>query len=226
MSVHEGHRARMKNRFCKNGLSNMEPHEVLEIMLYYCIPRRDTNEIAHKLIKRYKTVGGVLQATPQELKTIEGIGENATFFLTLLNEFVRYINIERTADVKLITGLEDCVDYVRPLFSGISKERAYLLCLDAKSSVLGCHLLCEGSVTSTNLSAREVVEVALNAKTASVILVHNHPGGLALPSAEDIDTTNYLASILEGIKVRLVDHIIISDDDYLSMARIGILNNP
>ena len=107
----------------------------------------------------------------------------------------------------------------------MASERAYLLCLDAKSSVLGCHLLCEGSVTSTSLSAREVVEFALNARAASVILVHNHPGGLALPSAEDIDTTNYLASILEGVKVRLVDHIIISDKDYLSMARIGILNN-
>ena len=225
MSIHEGHRARMKNRFRKNGLSNMEPHEVLEIMLYYCIPRSDTNEIAHKLIKRYKTLGGVLQATPQELQSIEGIGENTTFFLSLLNDFVRYVNVERTANIKLITGLDDCVEYVRPLFDGISKERAYLLCLDAKSSVLGCHLLCEGSVTSTRLSAREVVEFALNARAASVILVHNHPGGLALPSAEDIDTTNYLASILEGVKVRLVDHIIISDKDYLSMARIGILNN-
>ena len=119
MSIHDGHRQRMRNRFLKSGLANMETHEVLELLLYHCIPRSDTNALAHRLIKRYKTLRGVLQAPVAELMAIEGVGEGTATFLSLLNETVRYVNVEKAADIKIIESVEHCVEYVCPLFDGV-----------------------------------------------------------------------------------------------------------
>ena len=222
MSIHDGHRQRMRNRFQKEGLANFEPHEVLELLLYFSIPRSDTNEIAHNLIKRYKTVGRVLQASEKELQSFGGIGENTTFFLSLLNEANRYINAECTKDTQMLYTVEDCGSYLLNLFKGIAKETVYLLCLDAKSAVLGHYEICEGSVTSVNLPVREIVNIALNANAASVILAHNHPGGFAIPSREDEQATQHLSNVLRGIDVILADHIIFSENDYISMAQSSL----
>jgi DNA repair protein RadC len=222
MSIHDGHRQRMRNRFQKEGLANFEPHEVLELLLYFSIPRSDTNEIAHNLIKRYKTVGRVLQASDKELQSFGGIGENTTFFLSLLNEANRYINAERTQDTQMLYTVEDYGSYLLNLFKGVAKETVYLLCLDAKSAVLGHYEICEGSVTSVNLPVREIVNIALNANAASVILAHNHPGGFAIPSREDELATQHLANVLRGIDVILADHVIFSENDYISMAQSSL----
>ena len=222
MSIHDGHRQRMRNRFQKEGLANFEPHEVLELLLYFSIPRSDTNEIAHNLIKRYKTVGRVLQASEKELQSFGGIGENTTFFLSLLNEANRYINAERTKDTEMLYTVEDYGSYLLNLFKGVARETVYLLCLDAKSAVLGHYEICEGSVTSVNLPVREIVNIALNANAASVILAHNHPGGFAIPSHEDEQATQHLANVLRGIDVILADHIIFSENDYISMAQSSL----
>lgn len=219
MSIHNGHRQRMRNRFQKEGLANFEPHEVLELLLYFCFPRGDTNEIAHELINRYKTVGRVLQASPKELLTFNGIGENTTFFLSLLNATNGYINAEQIQNADMLYTIEDYGDYFLKLFKRTTKETVYLLCLDAKCMVLGHYLVCEGSVCSVNLPVREIVNIALNTNAASVILAHNHPGGLAIPSQEDEQTTLHLANVLKSIDVILADHIIFSDEDYVSMAQ-------
>lgn len=222
MSIHDGHRERMRQRFKKEGFASFEPHEVLEMLLYYCIPRGNTNEMAHKLIDRYKTISRVLQTSPKELQTFNGIGENAAFFLSLLNEAVRYINVEEAVEDELLFDLDTYAKYLTKLFSGLSNEAVYLVCLDAKRMVLGHYLVSEGSAISTNLPIREIVDIALTSNAASVILAHNHPGGFAIPSEEDIEATVHLANVLRSVDVYLVDHVIFSDKDYISMMQSGI----
>ena len=225
MAIHDGHRQRMRKRFEKEGLANFEAHEVLELMLYYCIPRADTNEIAHKLIRRYGTIDRVLQTSPKELQKMEGIGENASFYLALMNEAIRYINVERATQMDACSDLVDYRTYLKHFFDGLSKEAAYLLCLDAKGKPLGHYKISEGSVTSTPLPLRDIVEIAITSNAASVILAHNHPGGLAIPSEEDKQATVRLLSILNDMGIILADHIVFSGGDYISLMQNGFLRD-
>lgn len=217
MSVHDGHRRRMRERFLKNGLSSFEKHEVLEILLFYCVPRANINEVAHRLIDRFKTVYGVLRATPEELLSVEGVGESTVTYLSLLNEAVRYVGVEKSEDMDCLPDTDACVAYLKELFVGMNKETVYLLCLDAKRTVLGHYLISEGSVTSANIPTRTVIAKVLSSNAAYAVLAHNHPGGLAIPSMEDEEATAYIEMMLQGVGVTLLDHIIISDRDYVSL---------
>lgn len=217
MSVHNGHRQRMRDRFLKNGLSSFEKHEVLEILLFYCVPRVNINEVAHRLIDRFKTVNGVLRATPEELLSVEGVGESMVTYLSLLNETIRYVGVERSENMDCLPDTEACVSYLKELFVGVSNETVYLLCLDAKRSVIGHYLISEGSVTSASIPTRTVISKVLSSNAVYAVLAHNHPGGFAIPSAEDEEATAYLELMLQGVGVTLLDHIIISDRDYVSL---------
>lgn len=218
MSIHDGHRQRMKQRFLQHGLSGFNEHEVLELLLFYCIPRRDTNEIAHNLIDRFKTLPKVLDATVPQLQEVEGMGENAAVFLSLIRETNGYYHKHRYA---LDQPLKNCNEYGWYLHAAFATERneaVYLLCLDAKCMVLACEKVTEGNVNTTAVPIRRIVEIALAKKATSVVLAHNHPSGVATPSDEDIQTTYQLGRILYSVGVSLVDHIIVADDEFTSMA--------
>jgi len=221
LSIHNGHRERMRQRIKKETMENFAPHEVLEVLLYYCIPREDTNPIAHALIKRYKTVARVLEASPLELQQFDGIGEGAAFFLSMLNQANRYINIERSTKdcTKSLLSISDYSKYLIDLFDGLANEAAYILCLDAKGVPLGHFKIGEGDMISTPISMRKVTEVVMTSNAAAVILAHNHPNGLTLPSDDDIVVTNNLAAFLRDLNVCLIDHIIVSGKDYLSVTQ-------
>lgn len=218
MSTHDGHRQRMKKRFLKNGLNDFSEHEVLELLLFYCIPRRDTNEIAHNLCNQFGSFAKVLDASVQELIKVEGMGENAATFLSLIRETNRYYQINRFDLNEALTTYDKCGDFLCPFFATEKNEAVYLLCLDAKCMVLSCEKIAEGSVNSTTVPARRVVQMALDKNATSVVLAHNHPSGIATPSDEDIQTTVKLAKTLGAVCVTLVDHIIVADDDYVSLA--------
>ena len=224
MSIHDGHRKRLKERFHKEGLDHFEKHQVLELLLFYCIPRVDTNEIAHRLLKRFKTVSGVLEAAPAELKKVEGMGDNAAQFLHLIMELMRYCAVERSTADEILTTVEQCGNYMIPYFQGRRNETVYLLCLDSKCKVLSCKMVGEGSINSAGVPIRRVVEMALGEGATSVVLAHNHPSGIALPSDEDQHTTIRLAKALNAVEITLVDHIVIADDDFVSMAQSGMYN--
>ena len=217
MSLHSGHRQRMRERFLNCGLSDFEKHEVLELLLYYCIPRVNTNELAHRLIGRFKTIARVLQATPDELMSVEGIGESTATYLALLNETIRYVGVERSMEMEVLNTAEAYVAYLKNLFLGMSTEAVYMLCLDAKQAVIGHYLLSEGTVTSANIPTRTLLSKALSTNAVYVILAHNHPGGLPLPSKEDEEVTVHIASLLRAADVTLLDHVIVSDSNHISM---------
>ena len=221
MSIHEGHRQRLKERFCKEGLENFDDLYVLELLLYYCITRKDTNPIAHNLLKKFGSLQRVLEASRSELMTVEGIGEHAALFLNLIREVGRYYQVKSSQIGQILNTIEQCGQFMQPYFFARDKETVYLLCLDAKCKVLCCKKVEEGSVNSANISIRKVVETALSANASSVVLGHNHPSGLALPSAEDIQTTKRLSSALHLVDITLVDHLIFADDEFVSVAQSG-----
>ena len=221
MSVHDGHRQRLKQRFLETGLDSFTEVQTLELLLFYAIARKDTNPIAHALLDRFGSLAQVLDAPVTELSKVPGIGENAALLLRLSKEMGRRYLVSRTGQVTILSSLEECASYIVPYFYGRELETVFLLCLDAKCKVLCCKEIGEGSVNATEISVRKIVEMALAFNASSVVLAHNHPSGLAIPSEQDLLTTKRIAMALGTIDVTLADHIIVADDDYVSLAQSG-----
>lgn len=217
MSVHEGHRQRLKDRFCKEGLDNFNDLYVLELLLFYCISRKDTNEIAHRLLERFGSLRQILDADRSELLKVEGIGEHTAIFLSLIREVGRYYTIDREKTGTVLRTTRECCSYIKTFFYGRNVETVFLLSLDAKCKVLSCRKVCEGSVNSASVSARRIVEIALQEGASTVILAHNHPSGIAIPSEEDVQTTIKIGHALKAVDIILADHIVVSDMDSISM---------
>ena len=221
MSIHDGHRERLKDRFLREGLDNFDDLYVLELLLYYAIPQKDTNPIAHALLSYFGSLTAVFEATPEELQKVPGIGKNAATFLSLIPQLGRYYQIKRSEPGDILRTISQCGNYLVPYFYGRENETVFLLCLDAKCKVLGCKLVGEGSVNSANIPIRRVVEIALNTNATSVVLAHNHPSGLALPSHDDIETTLRVAKAMDAVEITLADHIVVADEDFVSLVQSG-----
>lgn len=221
MSIHDGHRQRLKTRFLEEGLDNFDEVNVLELLLFYCIPRKDTNPIAHALLDHFGSLSRVLEADVEELKKVPGISDHSATLLALVTELGRYYQVDCAQRVEVLTTLDACGAYLVPRFFGRSNETVFLLCLDAKCKVLCCKEIGEGSVNSTSISIRKVVETALSANATTVVLAHNHPSGVALPSSEDVQTTRRIAAALSAVEVHLADHIVVAEGDYVSMVQSG-----
>lgn len=221
MSIHSGHRQRLKERFLKEGLDNFNELQVLELLLFYCIPRQDTNPTAHALLERFGSLAQVLEAPSSELMKVPGIGEATATFLPLMASLCRYYLVHRTASNVILNTIEQCGNYLLPFFCGRRNEVVYLLCLDAKCKVLSCKEVGEGSVNSASVPIRRIVEMALADNATSVVLAHNHPSGMAVPSGEDQLTTRRLALSLSTVDIELVDHLVIADDDFVSLRQSG-----
>jgi len=219
MSIHEGHRQRLKDRFRREGLDNFDELYVLELLLFYCIPRKDTNPIAHRLLDQFGSLTAVLEASPEELEKVEGISEAASTFLSLITQVGRYYQVRRAEPGDILRTSDQCGNYLMPYFFGRDTETVFMLCLDAKCKVICCKKVGEGNVNSANIPIRRVVEMALSANATSVVLAHNHPSGLALPSADDVQTTLRVSAALETVEITLADHIVVCGDDYISMAQ-------
>ena len=222
MGIHDGHREKMRHRFCETGLEGFADHEALELLLYYAIPRRDTNELAHRLLARYGSLAALLQAPLEDLQRTEGIGESAAVFLKLVPAFV--YKAQRSAGQEtILNSTEKAGRYLLARFAGERNEVIYQLCLDRKGKLLACKRLSEGSASSAALDIRKVVENAILTSASAVILAHNHPSGIALPSDDDCAATTRAARALQTIGVTLADHIVVADDDFVSMAQSGYL---
>ena len=221
MSIHDGHRQRMKERFLAEGLDNFSDIQVLELLLFYAVPRQDTNPIAHALLERFGTLAQVLETPVAELEKVKGVGHNAAVLLNLSTELGRRYQVSRMMQTRILASVEECGKYLVPRFFGRTKETVFLLCLDAKCKVLCCKEVGEGSINSAGISIRKIAETALAYNATTVILAHNHPSGLALPSGEDVQTTHRVAAALNAVEISLADHIVVADGDYVSMVQSG-----
>jgi DNA repair protein RadC len=216
---HRGHRERMRDRFIKEGLDNFEPHLILELMLYYAIPQKDTNILAHRLLESFNgSFMRVLDAPLEELIKVDGIGMNTAVLIKMFPEVCRRYLLETSETGKIVKSSEDAAKHMIPMFFGKNFECVALMCLDAKGKVLFCDCVFEGSVNAAAVSVRRVVEICVRYTTTDVIVSHNHPGGVAIPSEQDVMVTRRIAEALRTVGVRLLDHLIIAGNDWVSLA--------
>ncbi len=220
-NIHEGHRKRMKERFMKSGLDDFAPHNVLELLLFYSIPRGDTNPIAHRLIDAFGSLSGVFDATPEELMKVSGVGESTAILISMIPQMARKYLEDKADAVNVVGGCGDIGAYLLPKFVGRTNEALMMVSIDNKNKVISCSVVAEGTVDSAKVSRRKVMEEAMKVKATRVILAHNHPRGVAVPSAEDVAMTREIGRLFAQVGIELVDHIIIADDDYVSMAASG-----
>lgn len=222
MGLHDGHRQRLIQRFLEEDLDNFEPHNVLELLLFYAIPRKDTNELAHVLIDTFGSLKGVFDAPYEELIKVTGIGPNTAALLKLVPSLTRTYYSSDARSVILDTS-EKSGEYFLPYYIGQTEEVVRLACLDAGGKVISNQILHRGSANAAEVNIRKIVNIALRNNAMGVILAHNHPGGLPLPSEEDVATTKSIREALMPMGILLMDHIIVAGQDYVSMARSGII---
>ncbi len=224
MSIHDGHRGRMKQRFIESGDTAFSDHQLLELLLFYSVPQGDVSPLAHRLMEHFGSLSGVLDASVEELQQVKGVGAHTAFLLSLLPSVLRRYKLSSSNADAVITSSADAGEYLLPYFFGMRNEVIYLLTLDARGQALHCDLLAEGSFNQVNLNMEQVLETAQLHRAASVILAHNHVGGLAVPSQEDIALTLALGSFLAEHGVQFLDHIIVAEDDFMSMVESGFLS--
>lgn len=226
---HEGHRDRLKNRFLAEGLEHFEPHNILELLLFYTVPRKDTNLLAHTLLNHFGSLVGVLNATPQELMQVEGITMNSAVHLHLIADLARRYYSEALAAPPAEAEKQDKMRYLGQKLiascAGMTEENLFVVCLDNGLRELCFERLSSGTPDSIQLVTRQIVELAIKYHAPSVIIAHNHPGGIAIPSRNDVASTLSLRKALSAISITLLDHFIIAGDDYVSMAQSGFFSS-
>lgn len=220
---HDGHRQRMKERFLSDGLDSFSPHQVVELLLFYGIPYRDTNETAHMLMEKYGTLSGVFNADYQELSALPGMGPHAATLIHMVPALARRYTKDRWDDKTQITNSKSAGLFAASLFVGLEYEAFYMICLDSQNHVIMPVLISEGTINEAMIYPRNIVENALRHRAATVILAHNHPGGSTAPSAADIGMTKKLTEALGVISVKIMDHIVVAGDSYTSFAEKNIL---
>ncbi|HEX3027322.1 MAG TPA: JAB domain-containing protein [Clostridia bacterium] len=217
--MHKGHRQRIKERFVSEGLDNFEPHVILELILFYALPRKDTNAIAHHLLDYFDgSLSRVFDAPIEELVKIDGIGLNAAILFKMFPEVCRRYLLDLSDTGCIVKNSQDAAKYMIPMFIGKTNEIVTIMCIDSKGKVLFCNGIFEGSVNAAAVSVRRFVEIAVRYATTDVIMAHNHPGGLAIPSEQDIMVTRKVSKALRTVNINLIDHIIISGNDWVSLA--------
>ena len=216
--MHKGHRGRLKKKFIKYGADSLETHELLELLLYYGIPRKDTNELAHTLIKIFGSLPQVFDSPMSSHLKVTGVGESTAILIRLVSKLSRVYaekNYKLNSKRPTKTQVEQII---LNKFIGRIKEHVVLVLFDAKRNMVFCDVISQGSFGSTGFHIRDIIELALKFNATRAIIAHNHPSGIALPSREDVETTIELKNALKLIEVKLVDHIIVADNDYVSIA--------
>lgn len=221
-SEHSGHRERLRRRFIDNGLDGFEEHQALELYLFYAIPRRDTNPLAHRLLERYRNIGGVCDAPIDELERDFGLSESAAALLKLLPEMSRLYNESKLSDTNLIDP-ETVGEMIARRFIGRTSEAVALLLGSAKGKILYFDIVAKGSVSSSDFPLRRIVDLAIRHNARTAYIAHNHPSGSLLPSRADIDVTKLLDSTLSSVGVHLLDHFIVADNEYASLREYDLI---
>lgn len=224
MEAHNGHRSRMKTRFLRQGSDSLDDHHLLEMLLYFALPRADTNLLAHDLLDRFGSVDGVLDAAPDELMAVPGVGQHAAVLLKLVPALGRRYLSAKNSIGSILATTEDAGQFLMPRFVGRRDETVLLVCLDGKMKAVSCRLVASGDVAAAHISVRKVVEMALAQNAPFVLLAHNHVNGLALPSREDVKTTLHLEAALAVVGIVLLDHIIVAGNDFVSLKENGVVN--
>ena len=224
--MHEGHRQRLKRRFLQEGLDSFEDHEVFELLLYYAIPQGDTNPLAHRLLDEFHSPKAVFDAKIEDLLKVQGVGEHSAVLIKLIPHLATFFTGLSTREMTVLNTSLYAGKYVCSKIGCLKNEVFSILCLDAQRKVIKFEKIENGTASQANVSPRKVAECALKYNASGVILCHNHPSGGNVVSESDRLLTNRLCSLLEGMEIHVIDHIIaISSEKYISMSDSGIMPN-
>ncbi len=217
-NVHSGHRQRVKERFMNEGLESFEPHQVLEMLLFFGVHMKDTNELAHRLLDSFGSLYRVLEASFEDLRQVEGVTENVATLICFSGQLVKRYWVDRCDIGTILDTSQKIGEYFKYRFAGDQEERVLLMSLDNRKKLLNCTCIAKGSVNAADINVRLAIKQALKDNATLVALAHNHPNGHAYPSTIDIRTTEIFAKAFAVLDIHLIDHIVVSEDDFISMA--------
>ncbi|NLJ41149.1 MAG: DNA repair protein RadC [Clostridiales bacterium] len=222
-NLHAGHRQRVKDRYLAEGLDAFEDHQVLELLLFYVVPRKDTNELAHRMIKEFGSLAGLFEADARDISKRCKVSEHTGILISLIPSLSRRYFKGKWGDKPIINSSSKAGEYAVSLMAGRVYESFFVICLDTQNRVNHADMVHEGTINEAAVYPRLIVEVALRHQAGSVILAHNHPGGSVEPSGADVEVTKKIVLALDSISVKVLDHIIVAGDRFTSFAERGLL---
>lgn len=223
INLHEGHRERMRKRFRETGFDGFDEHQIIELMLFYSCPRKDTNELAHNLINKFGGIAGILDASYDELTSVAGVSENTATLFKIIPKFLS-IYYNSRSDGKVYDDSQKLIELFKPHFVGLTHEEFRLACFDNNLRLLSNLLISAGGPSSSPFDMRKIVEEAFRTKASSIAVAHNHPKGLPNPSNEDICATKYISRTMKALDITLLDHIVIGERSCSSVRILGYMN--
>lgn len=215
--IHAGHRKRMREKFARNGGAGFQKHEILEMVLYSSIPRGNTNEIAHALINKFGSFSGVLNAPYEELLKVKGVGEASALAIKMIPVCCKIYFDERYLEGTTFTDIRKVGQYLLNIYAMYDKEFPSAVLYDARRKEIDWITLGEPGTSSSSIDANRLIRECVSRNASYVVLAHNHPSGIAIPSQEDIIATKKIIALLSTIDCRLVDHIILGRKDFVSL---------
>lgn len=219
--IHKGHRQRLKERFLADDFYQFEPHNILELLLFYAIPRMDTNVIAHNLINTFGSIAAVFDAPYEELIKVPMISENAATLIRMVPSLSRVYAVDKHADVRVFDTAQAIGEFFVDKFIGCTTEIVYLMLLDSSLQLINCDIISKGSVTASGINIRTILDRVVKHNACAVVIAHNHPRGLALPSSEDLVVTSKIRFALKTLEIRFVEHVIVAQNDYVALLASG-----
>lgn len=222
-SVHKDHRKRRREQFYNHGADAFADHELLELLLFYGIARKDVNALAHTLLDEFGSLEAVFSAPIEALESVDGIGTQTAVLIKLVPQLMHRAHLTSLKNEVPLDTVERIGDFFTDLFVCENNEVMYQLCLDAKGRKLSCQKVAEGDPSSVSLNLRRIVQNALKCNAVMVAIAHNHPSGVAFPSHGDKIATQQIADALRAVNVPLIDHIVVAGNDYISFRDDGLL---
>ncbi len=217
--MHDHHRQRVRERLLKGGPESFSPHEILEFILFYAIPRGDTNAIAHELLRTFGSYRGIFEASLEELTAVKGIGESSAMLLKLIPELTRRYAEEQSKPMARFNTVSSIAEFFIRRFIGVNREQLHMMLLNNRMGLIDCITVSEGSVNCSAVPVRLMTETALMKKASAVVLAHNHPNGLAIPSGSDLDVTDQLSNAFHLLGIPLVEHLVIADGRFMPIMK-------
>lgn len=217
-----GHRKRLKKRFVETGFEGLAEHEILELILFYAIPYKDTKDLAKSILEEYGTIANLFESDVQDIVTRTKVSEHTAILISLI--FSTYkVYLKSKDELPILKSASAVNRYLKTFYVGTIRECFYVICLDAKKKLIKTCLISEGSATQTQIYVRNIIECVLKNGATQVILTHNHPSGKLTPSFSDVESTKQIVRALNTISVKVLDHIIVCDDNYFSFSQNGLL---
>ncbi|MGN0612482.1 MAG: RadC family protein [Porcipelethomonas sp.] len=219
-NIHEGHRKRLREKFLKSGFTGFADHEKLELLLFYSRPRGDTNVIAHKLMDRFRTIGGVFDAGIEQLMEIKGISEVSAVLIKLIPELFKEYSLSKTLLQPLDTFERVC-NFFKEQLNSERDEKLMVACVDDRLRLISCEVISEGDADSVAVNIRKLIEFTYKNNCSNILIAHNHPNGDTIPSDKDIKITREIYKVLKPVGITLLDHIIVAKGSAASLKESG-----